>query len=336
MRVLVTGAGGFLGYGIAARLVEQGHQVHGFSRNEHRDLAALGVTQHRGDLADAQAVSHATEGSDVVFHVAARPGAWGSYRSYHDANVRGTTHVLEACRQHGVRDLVYTSTPSVVSRGSDLEGVDESLALSTSFKAYYPATKAIAERLVREANGDALRTVALRPHLVWGPRDPNLLPRLVTRARAGRLRRIGEEKLIDTTYIDDAVEAHLLAGSKLRSPECADVAGKVYFISSGTPIGTWTMIDRMLACAGMPPIERRISPRVAYAAGCAFELIYGALRIESEPPTTRWVVEELSTAHWYDISAARRDLGFSPQVSLDEGMTRMAQWWQQRGGSTGE
>ncbi len=331
MKVLVTGAGGFLGFGIARSLVAAGDEVHSFSRADHHQLGALGITQHRGDLADAEAVAAAVEGCDLVYHVAARPGAWGPYRAYHDANVRGTEHVLAACRRHQVRDLVYTSTPSVVSRGTDLEGIDETLEYPPAFKAHYPATKAIAERLVRAENGSTLRTVSLRPHLIWGPGDPNLLPRLVQRAKAGRLRQIGGSRLIDTTFIDDAVTAHLLAGDTLRSERWRQVAGKVYFISSGTPIGNWTMIDRMLAAADLPPVKRRISPRAAYALGCAMEMVYGTLRIQSEPPLTRWVVDELSTAHWYDITAARRDLGYAPSISLEEGMHRLARWWREEG-----
>jgi len=333
MKVLVTGAGGFLGYGIATRLVEQGHDVQGFSRNPHDHLRDLGVTQHTGDLADAAAVAKATEGCQLVYHVAARPGAWGPYKSFYDTNVRGTQSVLDACRMHEVANLVYTSTPSVVSRGIDLEGVDETAPIPSSFKAHYPATKAIAEKLVRGANTDRLRTVSLRPHLVWGPRDPNLLPRLVARAQAGQLRQIGAEKLIDTTYIDDAVRAHLLAAARLQSDEHQRVAGKVYFVSSGHPVGTWTMINRMLGAAGQPPIEKTIAPRTAYAAGCVFELLYGLLRIQAEPPTTRWVVDELSTAHWYDIRAANQDLGYTPEISLDEGMARLSAWWRSRGAS---
>ena len=331
MRALVTGAGGFLGFGIVRGLVEDGAEVHSFSRGDHPRLATLGITQHRGDLADADAVNAAVAGCDIVYHVAARPGAWGPYRTYHQTNVRGTEHVVAACRRHQVRDLVYTSTPSVVSHGTDLEEVDESLDYPPSFKAHYPATKAIAERLVRAANCDALRTVSLRPHLIWGPGDPNLLPRLVQRAKAGRLRRIGQTRLIDTTYIDDAVQAHLLAGDKLRGADWRDVAGKVYFISSGTPIGNWTMIDHMLAAAGLPPVQRSISPRAAYALGCAMELVYGALRLQTEPPLTRWVVDELSTAHWYDINAARRELGYTPVVGLEDGMERLAKWWREVG-----
>jgi nucleoside-diphosphate-sugar epimerase len=330
MKVLVTGAGGFLGYGIASRLAEQGHQVHGFSRQSYPKLAMLGVTQHLGDLVDAEAVQRAAVSCDIVYHVAAKSGAWGSRRSYHDANVKGTQNILNACRMHEVQTLVYTSTPSVVSRGCDLEGVDESLPLSTKFKAHYPATKCIAERLVSEANTASLKTVSLRPHLVWGPGDTNLLPRLVQRARANRLRAIGKDKLIDTTYIDDAVHAHLLAGVKLQSSDACTVAGKAYFISSGAPIGTWTMINRMIGVAGLGPIERTISPRFAYAVGASLELIYTALRISREPPMTRWVAEELSTAHWFDISAAKRDLGYTPSVTLDEGMTRLSTWWRRQ------
>ena len=333
MRVLVTGAGGFLGFAVAEQLVARGEEVQGFSRGAHPKLETLGVAQHRGDLADAAAVSKAMEGCDQVFHVAARPGAWGPYNAYHDANVRGTENVVAACRQHGVSDLIYTSTPSVVSGGTDLEGVDESQPYPSSFRAHYPATKAIAEKFVREASDDALRTVCLRPHLVWGPGDTSLLPRLVSRARKGKLRRIGaREKLIDTTYIDDAVQAHLLAADKLRGADRETVAGKVYFISGGEPVGTWTMIDRMLEATGQPPITRRISPGAARLAGAVCELVYGLCRIQSEPPLTRWVVEELSTAHWFDISAARRDLGYDPAVSLDDGMKRLAAWWKSGGG----
>jgi nucleoside-diphosphate-sugar epimerase len=334
---LVTGAGGFLGFALAERLLRDGHRVRGFSRGHYQKLADAGVDQYRGDLADAAAVDRAVAGCDLVFHVAALAGAWGSRRQFEAANVLGTRHLLAACRRHGVRHLVYTSTPSVVSRGTDLEGVDESLARSTRFKAHYPATKAIAEAMVQAADDAALHTVCLRPHLVWGPGDTSLLPRLVDRARAGKLRRIvsgGPPKLIDTTYIDDAVEAHLLAADRLRSERWRDVAGRVYFISSGRPVGTWTMIDRMLAAAGEPGLARTIPRRLAYGMATLGEWIYGALRLQREPPTTRWIVDELSTAHWFDITAARRDLGYAPRVGLDEGMQRLAAWWRSRAAST--
>lgn len=329
MRVLVTGAGGFLGFAIAQQLVARGDSVRGFSRGAYPKLEKLGIEQFRGDLKDRSAVASAVDGCDLVFHVAALPGAWGPYSRYHDANVAGTENILAACREHAVRDLVFTSTPSVVSRGEDLEGVDESLPYSEHFNAHYPKTKAVAERAVRQANCATLRTVSLRPHLVWGPGDTSLLPRIVQRAR--KLRQIGAEKLIDTTYIDDAVAAHLLAAARLQSEQFADVAGKVYFISSGEPIGTWTMINRMLAAADLPPISRTISRGAARIVGAVCETVYGALRLQREPPLTRWVVDELSSAHWFDISAARRDFDFAPKMSIDEGMQRLATWWNEEG-----
>jgi nucleoside-diphosphate-sugar epimerase len=239
--------------------------------------------------------------------------------------------VLAACRRHGIPHLVHTSTPSVVSCGEDLEGVDESRPIARRFLAHYPATKALAEQAVRAADSPSLRTIALRPHLVWGPGDAHLLPRLVARRRAGRLRRItlagAAEKRIDTTYIDDAARAHLLAADALRGALPGRVGGRAYFISSGRPIGVWTMIDRLLAAAGLPPVEGRVSPRRARLAGAVLETLFHLLRIRQEPPLTRWVALELSTAHWFDIGAARRDLGYEPQVDLETGMARLQEWW---------
>ncbi|MCP4701545.1 MAG: NAD-dependent epimerase/dehydratase family protein [Gammaproteobacteria bacterium] len=326
MNILVTGGGGFLGGAIVRLLVERGDTVRSFSRNEYPELAALGVEQHRGDLADAEAVARATKACDLVFHAAAKPGAWGPYQAYYNANVLGTQYVLNACRQQKIRYLVYTSSPSVVFTGCDMEGVNESAPYPAHHQAHYPKTKAEAERKVLAANEAELRTTALRPHLIWGPRDPNLVARIVTRGRAGQLLRIGREpKLVDTVYIDDAARAHLLAADRLRETP-SKPAGKAYFISSGRPIDVWEMVDRILAAADLPPLKRSISPKAAYAAGWLLETVYGLLRIKSEPRMTRWVAEQLSNAHWFDITAARRDLGYEPQVSLDKGLFYLKAW----------
>jgi 2-alkyl-3-oxoalkanoate reductase len=329
MKALVTGGGGFLGGAVVRQLLERGAQVRSFSRGEHAELRALAVEQLRGDLSDAAAVNAAVAGCDIVFHVAAKVGAWGPRAAFHATNVLGARNVLDACREHGVRDLVYTSTPSVVFDGRDLEGVDESVPVPTHHEAHYPATKAEAERLVLAAAGEALRTVALRPHLIWGPRDTNLVPRILERGRKGQLRRIsGPPKLVDTVYIDDAARAHLLAADRLResAESAARVSGRAYFISSGQPVPVWEMVDHILAAAGLPPVKRSVSPRAAYAAGWLLETLYGLLGLESEPRMTRWVARELSSAHWFDIGAARRDLGYAPQVPLDEGLRRLAAW----------
>jgi nucleoside-diphosphate-sugar epimerase len=322
MNVLVTGGGGFLGGAIVRLLVARGDRVRSLARGHYPSLAALGVEQAQGDIADPTAVGKAAKGCDIIFHVAAKAGLIGPYRDYHRANVTGTENVLAACRARDVRKLVYTSSPSVVFAGRDMEGVDESLPYPSHYHAHYPATKAQAERLVLQANGPTLATVALRPHLIWGPGDNHLVPRILARGRAGKLRRIGSaNKLIDSTYIDNAAEAHVLAGDRL-SPSAA-VAGRAYFISNGEPVPVWDLINRILAAGGVRPVTRRVPFALAYTVGFLLEKSYALLRRSAEPPMTRFLARELTTAHWFNIEAARRDLGYAPRVSLAEGLRRL-------------
>ncbi len=330
MKVLVTGGGGFLGTTICRLLRARGDAVISVARSRHPALDALGVQQEQVDISVLDPLLHVSRGVDAVVHVAAKAGAWGSWDDYYAANVAGTDHVLAACRLNGIPRLVHTSTPSVVHSGGDLEGVDESTPYATQFRAHYPHTKAIAEQRVLAANDAELSTVALRPHLIWGPGDNHLLPRIVARARAGRLRFVGtERKRIDVVYVDNAAQAHVDALDRLAP--AAACAGKAYFISQGEPIFADDMVNALLRACGLPPETRRVPYRVAFAAGAVLEAIYGALRIESEPPMTRFVAEQLATAHWYDISAARRDLGYHPSISTEEGMLRLAQWWRSEG-----
>ena len=327
MRALVTGGGGFLGGAIVGRLLARGDTVVSFARGDYPTLAARGVRVMRGDLADPEAVSAAAAGCEVVFHVAALPGVWGPYEAFHRANVLGTLNVLAACRAHGVGRVVYTSTPSVVHAGGDLEDVDESAPYAERFAAHYPATKAEAERAVLAANGPDLATVALRPHLVWGPRDNHLFPRVVARARAGRLRLVGGGlKRIDTVYVDNSADAHLLAADHLKPG--AACAGRTYFVTNDDARRQADIINGMLAAAGLPPCERSISPAVAYAAGAVLETVWRVLRRTDEPMMTRFVARQLSTAHHYDISAIKRDLGYAPTVSIDEGLARLKAWFE--------
>lgn len=328
MKALVTGGGGFLGSAIVRRLLARGDSVRSLSRGDYPALRTLGVELVQADIADADAVLQAADGCDIVFHVAARPGIWGKYEEYHRINVVGTENVLAACKRRGIRQLVYTSSPSVVFDGRDMEGVDESVPYPEHYHAHYPRTKAIAERLVLAANGPDLATVALRPHLIWGPGDNQLVPRIVARAKAGRLRRIGRaDKRVDTVYIDNAADAHLLAADRLQPGSF--IGGKAYFISQGEPIPLWEMIDRILAAAELPPVTQRMPLGLAVAVGWVCEAVYGCLGIRGEPPMTRWLARELSTAHWFNIDAARRDLEYEPQVSLTEGLDRLRHWLHQ-------
>ena len=263
--VLVTGGGGFLGSAIVRLLRAEGQAVRSLTRRRYPELDALGVVQILGDVADPEIVSRAVAGCVTVFHVAAKAGLWGPYPQYHRSNVVGTQNVIAACREHGVRRLIYTSSPSVVFTGHDLEGVDESVPYARKYDAAYPATKAIAEKLVLANNDSTLATVSLRPHLIWGPGDNNILPRIYARARAHRLFRIGPRNpLIDLTYIDNAALAHLLAADRLEPG--SPITGRAYFIAQGQPVPLWDMVNRFLEVAHLPPVKRSIPLPLAVMA----------------------------------------------------------------------
>lgn len=326
MKIIVSGGGGFLGSALCRALVARGYQVTSLARGTYSALAALGVRQIQLDLADFPAVVEATRGADAVFHAAAKAGAWGEFRDYFDANVRGTRHLLAACQMNAVATLIYTSTPSVAHRGHvAVEGGDtDSAPVAERFKAIYPASKAVAEAAVLAAHGPQLATVALRPRLIWGPGDNHLLPRLAERARSGRLRLIGDgQNLIDTTYIDNAVDAHLAAFDHLHHQPGAACGGRAYFISNGEPKPISEVINGLLRAAGAPAVDRQLPFALAYSLGGVCERMWNWLPLPGEPPMTRFIAEQLATPHWYDMSPARRDLGYAPRVSFIEGLKHL-------------
>ncbi len=322
-KILVTGGGGFLGSAIIKRLVKQGVSVASFSRNQHAELTSLNVPQIQGDISDPGAVEQSVRGKDVVFHVAAKPGVWGAYRDYYLPNVVGAQNVIDACLKHGVGRLIYTSSPSVVFDGSNMEGVDETMPYPRRFHSYYPQTKALAEQAVVHASCAELKTIILRPHLIWGPGDNHLVPRII--ARASQLRQVGNGKnKVDTIYIDNAADAHILAAEKLAAN--AALSGHIYFISQGEPVLLWEMINAILNAADLPPVQKTVSHRTAWMIGAFLEIVYKSFKIVREPRMTRFVANELATSHWFDISAARRDLDYTPQVNTQEGLERLAVW----------
>ncbi|AWM41478.1 3 beta-hydroxysteroid dehydrogenase/Delta 5--_4-isomerase [Gemmata obscuriglobus] len=324
MKAVVTGGGGFLGGAVVRLLRQRGDSVRSFTRSAYPWLDELGVEQSLGNLSDLESVERAVSGCDVVFHVAAKAGVWGRYSAYYSTNVVGTQNVIAACKTHGVRRLVYTSTPSVVHAGGDNEGANESLPYPKHFDAAYPETKAKAEKAVLAANGSDLATVSLRPHLIFGPGDPHLIPRIIDSARAGKLKRIGNRPAkVDVTYIDNAAQSQLDAADRLDIGTAP--AGKAYFISNGEPVELWPFVDRILAEAGLPPVTARVSAWKARLAGRVLESVYWLFRLPGEPPMTRFVANQMSTSHWYDISAARRDLGYEPKVSVEEGLRRLGE-----------
>ena len=324
MKILVTGGGGFLGQVLCRGLRDRGHEVVSFNRGRYDALDRLGVAQVQGDLAERDAVIAAAAGCEAIFHNAAKAGAWGSYESYHLANVVGTQNVIDACRAHGIGRLVYTSTPSVTHRKTHpVEGgTADTVPYGDHLKAPYAATKQVAEKLVIAANDTALATVSLRPRLIWGVGDNQLLPRLVERAKAGRLRFVGDgNNRVDTTYVDNAAQAHFDAFQHLHPG--AACAGRAYFISNGEPRSVREIVNGLLGAAGAPQVDKTIPFGVAYAAGIVCEGLWHALPLTGEPPMTRFLAEQLSTTHWYDMAPARRDFGYVPRVSIHEGLTRL-------------
>ena len=329
MNLLVTGGGGFLGQALCRGLVERGHHVTSFNRRHYPELEALGVRQVAGDLADRDAVLAAFAGHDgkcfdAVFHNAAKAGTWGSYDSYHRANVIGTDNVLHACHTFGIGKLVYTSTPSVTHRATHPveAGTADSVPYGDGFKAHYASTKSIAEKAVLAANNAQLATVALRPRLIWGPGDNNVLPRLVQRANAGRLRIVGDGcNLVDSTYIDNAAQAHFDAFEHLLPG--AACAGRAYFISNGEPRPMRELVNSLLRAAGAPEVHKTLPFAAAYAIGVACEGLWHLLPLTGEPPMTRFLAEQLSTTHWYSMEPAKRDFGYVPRVSMADGLERL-------------
>ena len=323
IKVLVTGGTGFLGGAVCRQLAARGEQVVAYQRSDSDALRALDVDVRRGEITDAEALLAAARGCHAVIHTAALAGVWGKRADFERINIDGTDNVVQVCRDWGIPHLVYTSTPSVVHDGEDIQDANEFLPYPDHFLADYPRTKAEAEHRVLLADREGLRTVALRPHLIWGPGDPHFLPRLKEKARDGVIRLPGPEKRVDTTFIENAARAHLDALDELRG--AARCGGKPYFISDGQPLKQGEFISAMLAAAGQPVEVKAVPPWLARGAAALIEAGWRLARRDEEPPLTRFMANQLSTHHWFDISAAREDFGYDPPVSIREGLRRLAE-----------
>ena len=318
MKYIVTGGGGFVGKALCLELRKAGHQVVSLARGRYPELEAAGVTCLRANIGEGLSAHYdQLRGAEGVFHTAAKVAMWGNYRDFEQTNVKGTWHVIEACRACGIRRLVYTSSPSVIADGSHLRGVDEGYPYPRRHHAFYPATKSVAERLVLAANGSELASLALRPHLIWGPVDTNLVPTILDKARRGKLVRVGSGgNRVDLTFIEDCVAAHLRAMEALYlNPACS---GKAYFISQGDPVPLWEWIDEVLVRHGLPKVQRRVPVPFAWAAAAAME--FWASLTGTEPLFTRFLVSEMSTDHFFRIDAAKRELGYAPSHTVQEAL----------------
>ena len=322
-KVLVTGGAGFLGKAVVCRLVDRGDQVRSLARNYYPDLEKMGVDQVQGDLSDSDTVARACEDRTIVYHIAAKGPPWGRYDEYYQTNVVGTQNIIDSCLAQDQTSLIYTSTPNVVQNGRDIEGADESMPYPKKFITHYAKTKAMAEQLVVNASRNKLKSIILRPSKIWGPGDDQILTRLV--ARAEKLPQIGDGKnLIDATYIDDAADAHILAADKLE--ERPDLSGNIYFISQGEPVLAWYIINEFLKAAGCSPVKKSVPFRIAWVTGALLEFIYNILHLSKEPFITRFLAESVAQSSWFNIEAAKRDLGYIPKIGTAEGLRRLEEW----------
>ncbi|MBF0362488.1 MAG: NAD-dependent epimerase/dehydratase family protein [Oligoflexia bacterium] len=347
-RVLITGGGGFLATAIIRMLAKEHPEFELFSisRNYYSHLESIegiegekvSVRQIGGDISDLSFMQKIFKEYrfDVVFHVAAFASMWGPWKDFERVNILGTKNIIQVMKEFNVPKLIYTSSPSAVFGYCDLEGVDEENApYPTKFHSYYAKSKAAAEKLVLAANdGKNLLTVALRPHLIWGPGDKHLIPRVLKMARSGRLKIVGDGKnLVDITYVDNAAYAHLLAYRALESasaPSSSKVLGRAYFIADEKPVVLWDFINKILSLNGITPLslEKRVPFKLAYKAGAVAEFSYkyfvnGLLRIKREPPMTRYVVMMLAKSHYFNHKRSQDDFGYRPIVDHSEGLSRM-------------
>lgn len=316
MNVLVTGGTSLLGGSVALQLAGAGHDVAVLQRRPSR----LGLAESLGDIGDRDAVDGAVAGKEVVIHLAARVGVTGTWAQFEAANVDGTRNVVEAARAAGVARFLYISSPSVAHVGASLVGASASLPADPSrTRGHYARSKAMAEILALTANAPGFEVAAIRPHLVWGPGDTQLVGRIVERARQGRLAFIGSgAALIDTTYLDNAVDAIVAAVDRLTH-----FAGRALVVSNGQPRPVRELVTRIVRAAGLAPPRRSVPYAVARSGGLVAERIWEARGRDDDPPMTSFLAEQLATAHWFDQREVRRLLDWEPRIGIEEGFERL-------------
>lgn len=323
--VLVTGGGGFVGAAIVKRLLARGIDCRVVGRNHYPEIARLGAQCLKGDIRDPGFLRESFQGVDTVFHTAALAGIWGKWQEYYSINVQGTENVIRACRERQIANLVYTSTPSVVFNRRDICNGDESLPYASDFLCHYARSKVMAEKMILAANCPALRTCAIRPHLIWGPGDPHLVPRLLASGRNKLLKKVGTGRnMVDISYVDNVAYAHVLAADNLAGSGTA--AGKAYFINQGRPVCLWDWINNLFSELAVPPVSSTVPFAAAYWLGALSEIVYSLIRAKKEPRMTRFLAEQLAKSHYFSSARAAADLGYSPLVTTEQGMKHLIAW----------
>ncbi len=324
-KALVTGGGGFVGRTIVKMLIQKGVECRVIGRHRYSEIEAIGGECVVGDISDPDIMAVATKDVDTVFHVAALAGIWGGWRKYYNTNVLGTKNVIRGCRINNVPRLIYTSTPSVVFNQHDIAGGDECLPYATDFLCNYAKSKVLAEKLVLSTNDESLLTCAIRPHLIWGPGDPHLIPRLIDKGRREKLKIVGSgNNMVDISYVDNVAYAHILAAHNLSTTPTA--AGNAYFIGQEKPVVLWKWINTLFSELRIPEVNSSVSYMAAYWVGALLESVHYLLRLKKEPQMTRFLAQQLSKSHYFTHNKAKNDLGYHPLISTEEGQKRLLQW----------
>lgn len=315
-----------MGTEICKQLLEAGHEPVSVSRSRYPHLEELGVESYQADLSQDENLS--LEGFEAIVHCAAKAGVWGPYEEYYQANFKATQNMLMHAQTFGIKYFVYTSSPSVVFGKEDIENGDESLPYPKKFYTSYAKTKAMAEKEVLESNTEGLKTCSIRPHLIWGEGDPHLIPRLIEKARAGKLKIVGnKENLVDVIHVKNAARAHVLALEAMVSGDGA--SGKSFFVGQEDPVNLWDFINRILFEAGLEGVEDQVSFGFAYSGGFALEKLYALFGIRSpEPPMTRFVALQLAKHHYFSHQLAKDVLGYKPVISTEEGLSGL--FWEKK------
>ena len=321
----MTGTGSLLLGGLASELLRRGDEVVCLQRRPAAFMGHQNAHEVLADICNTDAVALAAKGCDAIIHGAARVGVVGSQKEFYDTNVHGTENILRAAEQQSISRLVFVSTPSVAHTGASLVGAPAGQAEIGRSRSYYAESKAIAERTVLNARNSQLAVVAIRPHLVWGPGDTQLVGRIVERAKSGRLAVVGTgNALVDSTYIDNAISAHIAALDALHIGSACD--GKAYVVSNGEPRTVNELMRSMCESAGVPFEPRHLSLTLGIRLGSLVERLWPLMQ-SSEPPITRFIAEQLGTAHWFDQRVVHNDLKWAPSVTLDEGFKQLTQWF---------
>ena len=321
----MTGTGSLLLGGVASELLRRGDEVVCLQRRPAAFMGHQNAHEVLADICNTDAVALAAKGCDAIIHGAARVGVVGSQKEFYDTNVLGTENILRAAEQQSISRLVFVSTPSVAHTGASLVGAPAGRAEIGRSRSYYAESKAIAERTVLNARNSQLAVVAIRPHLVWGPGDTQLVGRIVERAKSGRLAVVGTgNALVDSTYIDNAISAHIAALDALHVGSSCD--GNAYVVSNGEPRTVNELMRSMCESAGVPFEPRHLSLTLGIRLGSLVERLWPLMQ-SSEPPITRFIAEQLGTAHWFDQRVVHNDLKWAPSVTLDEGFKQLTQWF---------